>query len=212
MAGSLRRGGALLGILLGVTACAARGGDSAARLPSQPLPVITLAGQKVAVFPATLLVAAPSLGWGDAELGSREERLRHADSILAATLMERAPEIDWILPGVLRQAAARAGGMLGDPDRMGTAVLRNPGFKSVPFPLVADMRNLTGVVGDRYALVPAAIAFDRDSLGRIVAQVNLVIPDLRSGAIRWRSVVAGEGAGPWTALQAALVVLTPGLQ
>jgi hypothetical protein len=197
---------------MALTAC---GGASSAGAPApeaMPLPVMTLLGHKVAVFPVTLIAIGPTLNLDETALGDREARLRSADSVMAGVLQERVPEVEWVYPDALREAARRSPGMLANPDRMGTAVLRNQQLKTVPFPLVSDMRNLVGVAAERYALVPAAIGFEPDSVAGVRARLSVVLPDLRSGAIRWRSVMTGTGPDPWSALEAAVVALAPALQ
>jgi hypothetical protein len=197
----------LAAAVLLTASCGGQGVGGAPAPEALPLPVMTLVGHKVAVFPVTLVAVGPSLGLGEEELGDREARLRRADSLVATTLLDLVPEVDWVLPEALRAAARRSPGMIGDPDRMGTAVLRNAQLETVPFPLVSEMRNLVGIVGERYALVPAAVGFEPDSVAAVRARVSVVLPDLRGGAIRWRSVVTGTGSDPWEALAEALAAL-----
>lgn len=178
---------------------------------SLPFPAQAFGGRQVALYPATLVAADGSLGWGD-QLGTRVERGERADSVLAEFLVERIPEIDWVLPDVLRAGAARAPGILTSPDKMGTAMLRAEGLEQVPDPLRSQMRNLTGVVADRYAMIPAVVAFVPGTTpGQGSAEVTLVMVDVRFGTISWRSVAAGEGDGPWDAMWNALKTLTPDL-
>jgi hypothetical protein len=177
---------------------------------SLPFPAQAFAGRQIALYPATLVAADAQLGWGDA-LGVRTERASHADSVLADFLVERVPEIDWVLPASLRAGAARAPGILTSPDKMGTAMLRAEGLDKIPDPLRSQMRNLTGVVADRYALVPAVVAFLPAAEGRGTAEVTLVMVDVRFGTITWRTVARGEADAPWDAMWEALKTLTPDL-
>jgi hypothetical protein len=101
--------------------------------------------------------------------------------------------------------------MLTDPDQMATALLRSAELTVVPDPLRSQMRALTGVAADRYALVPASLVFLADPGGRARAELTVVLIDVRTGAIGWRTVAWGVGDGPWDALRAALKALTPGL-
>lgn len=178
---------------------------------SAPLPTAGLAGRKVTVYPLTLLATDERLGWRDA-VTPHAEALARADSMIAAALTERSPEVDWVLPEALRRAHRQAPAMLPDPDRVGTALLRARDLSKVPDPLRSQMRALTGVAGDRYALVPASLVFravDDSTRGR--AQLTLVVTDVRLGDVGWRNVAVGEGPDPWLALEAALKTLTPGL-
>ena len=178
--------------------------------PTLPLPTAGIAGQRVAVYPFTLVTAAEDLGW-QTHLAARREALDRADSIIGALLTERSPEVTWVLPGDLRRAAVRAPGMLTNPDQMGSAILRAPGMEQIPDPLRSQMRSLNGVAADRYALVPAALVFTRTAGGRGQAELTLVMADVRTGLLPWRTVARGEGDDPWEALRVAFKTLTPGL-
>lgn len=175
-----------------------------------PLPTAGMAGQRVTVYPLTLLASDRALGWTEL-VGPREEALRRADSLIAGFVQERAPEVVWVLPDELRRAARRAPGMLTQPDLMGTAILRGGNSKGVPDPLRSQMRALTGVAGERYALVPASVVFvpGRNGAGR--AELTVAITDVRRGLIEWRTTAWGEGTDPWEALWQALTTLVPGL-
>lgn len=211
MAQRVRAG--LVGALLLLAACGGRRApepQQTAPLPALPLPTASLAGNDVTVYPITLVSAEATLGW-DRLVGPRAEALARADSTIGALLVERSPEVKWVLPPALRRAAAQAPGLLGDPDRMGTALLRAVELKQVPDPLRSQMRNLTGVAGGRYALVPASLFFFRDPDGRGRAELTLVIADVRTGAIEWRTMAHAAGDDPWTALRDAFKTLTPGV-
>lgn len=178
------------------------------------MPTAGFSGSRVTVFPLTLLVASASLDWSDS-IGEREQALRTADEMIARSLTSRNPEVDWVLPAELRRGASRAPGMLANPDRLGTPVLRSPAVDQLPDPLFSQMRALVGVVGSRFALVPASLFFvppEGDTLGRGgVAELTLVLVDVRTGLIRWRNVSVGQGASPWDALESALRSLNPDL-
>lgn len=195
---------------VGVAGCGGARSTETGLGPIAPLPTAGLAGQRVAVFPVTLLVSADSLPWTDA-VGPRRAALDRADSMLVESLQERAPEVTWVPPEQLRQAARRAVGMLTDPDQMATSVLRAPSLRRLPDPLWSQMRNLTAVVAERFVMVPAAVLFvpGREQVGR--AELTVVLVDVRSGAIGWRTVAHAEGAEPWDALRRAIRALTPGL-
>jgi hypothetical protein len=92
---------------------------------------------------------------------------------------------------------------------MGQAVLRSPKLRDIPDPLRSSLRNLMAVAGGRVAMVPAALAFGRDTDGSIRADLSLVAADTRSGKVIWRAVASGRGPTPQPALEAALAVVLP---
>lgn len=176
-----------------------------------PLPTAAMGGQPVTIYPLTLVATDRLLGWGE-QVGARADALYRADSLVAAFLTERAPEVTWVLPEDLRRAAKRAPGLLVDPDQMATAVLRSGDSRRLPDPLRSQMRNLTGVAGERYALVPASLVFvpgEDGGSGR--AELALVVTDVRTGMIEWRTTAWAEADDPWVALWDALTTLVPDL-
>lgn len=205
----------LLPIIL-VILGACRSGTSRGAEPAPenlPLPTGGLLGEQAAVYPLTLIAASAETGWEDL-VRPRDRALRAADSIIALALTERSPEIDWVLPERLRVAANRAPGLLSDPDRLGTSVLRSPAMDRLPDPLFSQMRNLNGVAGGRMALVPASLLYVPSPDGRYAfpqAELTLVLADVRTGLIRWRTRLLGTGEDPWQALWNALKKLNPDL-
>jgi hypothetical protein len=168
-----------------------------------------LAGQRVAMLPLTHLVRDSTL----ADSGLRRARavvLTWADSLLAETLAERAAEIDWVFPPELRKSARKAAGMIPEPDKMGQSVMRSPGLKTVPDPLRGNLRTLMGLVGGRYALIPASLWFAPDTAGGVKATLAAVLADSRTGQVGWRaSNATGTGATPAAALRAAVASFLP---
>ncbi len=177
---------------------------------TSPLPVMGIAGREVSVYPMTLIASEESLGW-DQQFKPRRQALNRVDSLIAVFLTERAPEVTWILPDALRRAARKAPGMLPNPDQMGTAILRSR-FTQLPDPLRSQLRALTGVAGGRYALIPATLVFLAEGdtgVGR--AELTMVMVDIRTARVRWRTVTRGKDSDPWVAVRKALKGLLPGL-
>ena len=195
----------LCGAIVALGCGAPRTVDTAA--PALPLPVSAMAGVEVVVYPLTMILGEADLAWDDV-LSPRDSALGIADSLLAAALTERTPEVMWILPAELRRIARRAPGILVDPDRVATAALRH-NLAKIPDPLRSQMRSLTGAAGDRLSLVPASLLFYREPDGTGRAELTMVLADVRLGDIWWRSVVTGNGSDPWTALREALETLAP---
>ena len=180
-------------------------------LPTAPLPTAGLAGQRVALTPLALVAAEDTLHW-DALIADRRATLDKSDSIIATLLTARAPEVTWVGPAELRHAARRAAGIAADPDQMGTPFLRADKIVDVPDPLRYQLRTLVGLVGGRYAMVPAGLVYRRQP-GRTdaTAELSIVLIDTRVGKVGWRTVARGDGDDPWIALTRAVKSLTPGL-
>jgi len=203
--------------------------------PTAPLPTAGIAAQQVGITPLTLIVAEDSLHW-QALLGERRAALAKSDSVIGTLLTTRAPEVTWLLPDELRRAARRAPGIAPDPDQMGTAILLRGGGRQeiVPDPLRHELRTLAALVGaggGRFVLVPAGLVFRRTggpADGRTggaaarptarppdrpsaTAELTVVMVDVRTGRVGFRTVARGEGDDPWTALTGAVKSLTPGL-
>ena len=198
--------------------------------PAAPLPTAGIAAQQVAITPITLVVAEDSLHW-QGLVGERRAALARADSVIGALLKERAPEVTWLLPDDLRRAARRAPGIAPDPDQMGTAILVRGGGREeiVPDPLRNELRTLAALVGaggGRFMLVPAGLVYRRATTGAgsvgaphaaplprglATAELTIVMVDVRTGRVGFRTVARGEGDDPWTALTRAVKSLTPGL-
>ena len=203
--------------------------------PTAPLPTAGIAAQQVGITPLTLIVAEDSLHW-QALLGERRAALAKSDSVIGTLLTTRAPEVTWLLPDELRRAARRAPGIAPDPDQMGTAILLRGGGREeiVPDPLRHELRTLAALVGaggGRFVLVPAGLVFRRSggpADGRTggaaarptarppdrpsaTAELTVVMVDVRTGRVGFRTVARGEGDDPWTALTGAVKSLTPGL-
>lgn len=184
--------------------------------PTAPLPTAGLAGQRVALTPLELVGAEDTIHL-DQLVADRRNTLTKADSIIGAFIGARAPEVTWVGPPELRHIARRAAGIVADPDQMGTPFLRATNIIDVPDPLRYQLRTLMGLVGGRYALIPAGLVFRRPaglppgSPPIIRAELSVVMVDSRSGHVGWRTIARGDGEDPWTALTRAVKALTPGL-
>jgi hypothetical protein len=161
-----------------------------------------------------LIAAEDTLHW-DRLIADRRVTLAKCDSIISALLVARTPEVTWVGPAELRHIARRAAGVVTDPDQLGTPFLRATNIIDVPDPLRSELRTMMGLVGGRYAMIPAGLVF-RQTAGRpagrmVTAELSVVMIDSRIGRVGWRTIARGEGDDPWTALTRALKALTPGL-
>jgi len=185
-------------------------------VPTAPLPTAGLAGQRVALTPLALVAAEDTLRL-DALIADRRTTLDKCDSIIVTLLAARAPEVTWVGPAELRHVARRAPGIAADPDQMGTPFLRAANVIVVPDPLRYQLRTLMGLVGGRYALVPAGLVFRKPAAGPsgrpadVRAELSVVMIDSRVGRVGFRTMAWGEGEDAWTALTRAVKSLTPGL-
>jgi hypothetical protein len=105
--------------------------------------------------------------------------------------------------------ARRAAGFVPDPDDMGQAILRAPKLNVIPDPLRSSLRSLLAIADGRLALVPAALGFGPEPDGQIRADLSLVVGDVRTGKVMWRSLASGRGKTPDEALTAALAAVLP---
>lgn len=187
-------------------ACAATAQQAKAPPPPPSLNILPLAGQAIPVLPITFLLSDSLAPAGLP--GNNAARLAWADSVVAATLQMRGPEVSWVLPAELRRVAKRAPGMVTDPDRMGQALLRDDGLSKVPDPLRAYLRALSAMTDARDIFVPAAVRFLPDPLG-VRCEVTALLVDSRNGTILFRSHPVGHGATAGDALTAAIAHILP---
>ena len=186
--------------------------------PTAPLPTAGLAGQRVALTPLELVGAEDTLHL-DALIADRRTTLDKCDSIILTFLTARAPEVTWVGPVELRHVAHRNPGIVAEPDQMGTPFLRASNIIDVPDPLRYQLRTLMGLVGGRYAMIPAGLVFRKPAAGQpgadvpgvINAELSVVMIDSRIGKVGFRTVARGQGADVWTALTRAVKNLTPGV-
>jgi hypothetical protein len=199
-------------VMLLCTAPAANAQSAPPKLP-KALNTLALAGEAIAVLPLTLTAVDPALTRDSTLVALRDRRAlrRWADSVIGEGLAERAPEVSWVLPPKLRQIARRNPGMVAEPDQMGQSILRSPKLKRVPDPLRTNLRSLTSFTGGRFAVVPAALAFVRDTSGSLRADLSIALADTRTGAVAWHAVTWGMGSSPDEALYAALAAVLPPL-
>jgi len=176
--------------------------------PIKPFAVVPFAGQRVAVTPLTLVVALDTLA-EVAPFAARPAALAWADSIVAAVLTARGPEVNWVLPPELRKVARRAPTVAPDPDRMGQSIMRENAVETIPDPLRSNLRSLMALVGGRFVFIPAVITVLPEQSGMVRAEVSLVLADTRTGKVIWRTLTWGVGSTPSRALGVAMEAVLP---
>ncbi|MBX3147659.1 MAG: hypothetical protein KF785_12915 [Gemmatimonadales bacterium] len=197
-------------LLFGLAAGLGSSPATAQRRPvTQALATVGISGQGVAIVPVNLLVIEPSVEPGVFP-AERVATLRRIDSVLADDAAVRAPDVNWISADELRRIARRSGGLMGDPNQMGQSVMRAWSMATVPDPLRSNLRKLLAAAGGwRYALIPASVTFQSDSLGALEARMSIVLADVRTGKVVWRSVARGSGDTPDQALKSAVATVFP---
>ncbi len=176
---------------------------------TQPLVTAAVAGQGVAIVPFSMVVIESSVPAGTFKL-DRAALLKWSDSVLVDGAINRAPEAKWIPPKELRRLARRGAGLLADPDQMGQSIMRSWGLTTVPDPLRSNLRRLLAVAGGwRFALIPASLVFSADSAGVLSANLSILLADVRSGRVVWRSVAKGREGTPEQVLGKAVATVFP---
>jgi len=205
--------GSQLLIWLALPACASaqRERDPAPLPAAAAFSTQAFAGKRVGVLPITLVAADPALQSDTVYASYRDRRtaLHRTDSLISEALLTRGPEVDWVLPPELRKMARRSAGFVPDPDQMGQAALRAPKMNTVPDPLRSSLRSLLAIADARLVLVPASLGFLPEPDGQIRADLSLVLVDIRTGRVMWRSLAAGRGKTPDEALHTALATVLP---
>lgn len=174
-------------------------------LAAPALLLAPLAGQPVAVLPATFVISDANVAGMPA---GRPAQLAWVDSVVGEALQTRGPEATWMLPAEVRRFARRAPGIVTDPDQMGQATLRFEGFKKVPDPLFANIRSLVAMTGSRFVMIPAAFRFTQTAAG-VKVEATLVLTDARTGMIPWRSSPVAVAATAGAALAATIAWILP---
>lgn len=177
-------------------------------LPAPALLLAPLAGQPIAVLPATYVISNGDVPGIPA---ARLAQLAWIDSVIGEALQARGPDARWMLPAELRRIAKRAPGIVTNPDQMGQATMRFEGFKKVPDPLFANIRSLVALTGSRFVMIPAAFRFSQTADG-IKVEATLVLADTRSGLIPWRSSPIATAATAGAALAATITWILPDLR
>jgi hypothetical protein len=178
-------------------------------VPAVALATSGLAGQGVAVLPLTMVVSDSRIP-GGAGPKARATTLRWADSLLAETLTEEAPEVNWMLPPALRRTAQRSGGLMPAPDRLGQSVMRSPQLKEAPDPLRSYIRQLVALSGGaRFAFIPAALYLTPAAGDSLNVELAAVLIDGRLGRVVWRTLAVGRGETADDAYRAALKTILP---
>ncbi|HEX5632094.1 MAG TPA: hypothetical protein VFX50_02665 [Gemmatimonadales bacterium] len=207
---SRRAGPRLALVLLATLAATPAAAQDWKKYENRVLATPALAGQSVPVLPLGSYSQDSSIA-GDVVLTGWQTRRAATlayDSLFALYLDDNAPDVRWVPPTQLARTAQRAPGMMTDPYRMGQAALRNLELTRVPDPLASRLRSLVAMTDARAVLVPANLAFFRDSAA-VKAEVTAVLVDARVNEVKWRTIAIGRGRTPEAALRAAFATMVP---
>lgn len=195
----------LLALLLSACAGTAPRATQPEIRPAPVLLVTPLAGQKIILLPLTWIEIVGSVK-GVPE--AHQARLRWADSLIGNELERRGPEVSWIRGEELRRVASRAPGQINDPAKLGQAIFRTPSLKAAPDQFLINLRPLATMTSSRYVLVPAAVSLTSVQ-GEVSARATLLLIDVRSGSILWRSEPEALASSPGAALTALFPLILP---
>lgn len=174
-------------------------GQNAAEAPalSGPLvrPLANLVAQQVVVVPTHSLREGDQVGWS-ARVPRSRELLRSLDDEIASELGARGIRSQWIWPADLVRASRANPSYSVDPYVLAAGSLRSPnvvGGTRLGDPLATQLRTTVAMQDRaRAVLIPVELRFDRDSSGKGVAVLRVVLLDGRLGEVRWIGDVRGE--------------------
>lgn len=163
-----------------------------------------LSGSPVMLFPIMGVAVAPDFnGTSDTTSRARAE----ADSVLFATLSRRLTTIFWVSAQSLRDRSREHG--LVQPDSLPMHTMSLQVMHRVSEPLLGQLRKLNDAVHGRFLMVPVRVTYrpgKKQYPAR--AELSVLLLELASGVIAWRSDVAGEAETAPAALAQAILGVT----
>ena len=181
----------LAALVLTVAACG--GGPPKAEPAPAPLPLASLAGQRVILLPAPSAdLSRDSAPAGSASI-DRTATLAALDSAIERALTARARAVTWITVGQVARTSRRNASMAPDPYALSSESLRRPGRMegSLIEPLASQLRSLTALNDARLVLYPVDLRIERTAgTGRASLRVALI--DTRLSRVLWVGDVRGE--------------------
>lgn len=202
------RNSTILLLTLSLGACA---GSQSSSLRAPPAPIKAFPGDMltgaIPVYPLNNMRVDSTLGM-DGELSPSRDAMSRVDSMLHAVLIHRYPTAQWLTPTQLKEAAAKAPGMLTDPYDTPTMALQTHALTLIPGALLSQMRGLAAVAsGGRYVLVPANLWFTKTG-ALTSAHLVVTLADVRMGAVSWSGTLTGVGPDAWKAVSEAVLGVT----
>ncbi|HET6761040.1 MAG TPA: hypothetical protein VFH13_03020 [Gemmatimonadaceae bacterium] len=172
-------------------ACASRTPETGASpVPMRPLE--RMAGQQIVVFPVQYLSSIDSLGW-QRQIPDRAAYLANLDDEIEAVFSRRGLDKAWTFGREVERASKLNSILMTDARSLSAEWLRGRVLPetTVRDPLATQVRNLVGLKGSRYALLPVELRFESHG-GTGVAILRVVMIDARLAQIRWVGEVASD--------------------
>lgn len=151
--------------------------------PDQPQPLPPdLSGAAVMVLPAQPAPGMPAT----------EDPVPGLDDEIAFWLNEKAPRVSWTFTPELDRALARTPSMEVRIRALAVASFHRGEVRRIGDPLFGQLRGLGALVGSRFALVPVAAGWQRDTTGSGRVEIRAALIDTQGGRVLWSGVVAGD--------------------
>ena len=183
----------LIALTAGAIACASKPSEEGvAPSPAITRPLERMTGQQIVVFPVQYLSVADTLGW-QSQLGDRSAFLSRLDDEIESVLTARGLGHTWTF-GRAVSRAAQLNNILGvNAHQLGAEWLRGRVLpdQTVRDPLATQVRQLVGLKGSRYALLPVELRLQSNG-GTGVAILRVVMIDSRLAQIRWVGEVSSD--------------------
>jgi len=179
-----------------VLAMAACGGGSARTEPAPaPVPLASLAGQRVILLPAPSVDLSRDSAPPGTPVIDRTSTLAALDSAIERELAARARTVTWVTVGQVARTSRRNASMAPDPYALSSESLRRPLRMegSLVEPLASQLRSLSALNDARLILYPVDLRLERSAgMGRATVRVALL--DSRLSRVMWIGDVRGESA------------------
>lgn len=172
-------------------ACASKPAETAVP-PVVLRPLERMAGQQIVVFPVQYLSSTDSLGWQQ-QIPNRAMFLAALDDQIEAAMTARGLGHAWTFGRAVERASRQNSILMTNARQLSAEWLRGRVLpeETVRDPLSSQVRNLVGLTGSRYALLPVELRLESRG-GTGVAILRVVMIDARLAQIRWVGEVASN--------------------
>lgn len=174
-------------------ACASKPAAEAGSPPVVLRPLERMAAQQILVFPVQYLSSTDSLGWQQ-QIPNRAAFLANLDDQIEAAMRARGLGHAWTFGREVERASRMNSILMQDARQLSAEWLRGRVIpeETVRDPLASQVRNLVGLKGSRYCLLPVELRLENRGGGMGVAILRVVMIDARLAQIRWVGEVASN--------------------